>query len=522
MSNCNCYLDFDFLDDSEMDFDEGSYIPAQDIADGSITTAKLADSAVTTAKIANGNVTAEKLAANIPLTDISINEDSVEIQTTVNGTVKNEAVPTYDAFDELKESVETKADANGEYDSMLVGTAKQLLSDKYTENTAPYIFRQTPVRSTREEDCIVGGSLGWNQLADYSKRSQLPITINGLTCSYVDGVFHVEGTATSRTAFVLLTSSTPINHVLFIHGFPSNGSISTYWGGFAGVKIDFGQGGIWKNDTDVEKLNLRIDFSSDVGSVNLDFSPQYTDLTALFGSTIADYIYSLEQATAGAGVAWVQRYIDLSVYHEYDAGSIKSVEGLSAHVMRDSDNNIIGNYPLDSNVTLRGIPKLDSSNELYFDGDTYEADGTVTRRYAERAYQSGDESLVNAITDGTTTVYKLATPTTETAEPYQQIQICDPYGTEEYVTSGVVPVGHQTKYYEDLKGKIEALPWDFSNMIAVTEATNKATRNYSVGDYLVYSNTLYKVTAAIASGGTITVGTNVTATTIMAEIKALQ
>lgn len=141
MSNCDCYLDFDFLDDSEIDFDEGSYIPAQDIADGSITTAKLADSAVTTAKIANGNVTAEKLAANIPLTDISINEDSVEIQTTVNGTVKNEAVPTYDAFDELKESVETKADTNGEYDSMIVGTAKQLLSDKYTENTAPYTLK---------------------------------------------------------------------------------------------------------------------------------------------------------------------------------------------------------------------------------------------------------------------------------------------------------------------------------------------------------------------------------------------
>ena len=38
-------------------------------------------------------------------------------------------------------------------------------------------------------------------------------------------------------------------------------------------------------------------------------------------------------------------------------------------------------YPLDSTLTLRGIPKLDANNNLYYDGDTYESDGTVTRKY---------------------------------------------------------------------------------------------------------------------------------------------
>lgn len=37
-------------------------------------------------------------------------------------------------------------------------------------------------------------------------------------------------------------------------------------------------------------------------------------------------------------------------------------------------------YPLDSSLTLRGIPKLVSGKVVY-DGDKYEADGTVTRRY---------------------------------------------------------------------------------------------------------------------------------------------
>ena len=124
-----------------------------------------------------------------------------------------------------------------------------------------------------------------------------------------------------------------------------------------------------------------------------------------------------------------------------------------------------------------------------------------------------------------TLVYELATPTTESASPYVTPQICNEYGTEEYVSaeqSGVTMiVGHNTKYPQNLRKKIEGLPWNFSSLIAPTEVTNKATRNYTVGSFLIMNNTLYKVTSAIANGGTITVGTNVTATTIMQEILAL-
>ena len=119
-------------------------------------------------------------------------------------------------------------------------------------------------------------------------------------------------------------------------------------------------------------------------------------------------------------------------------------------------------------------------------------------------------------------VYELATPTTEQAEPYQELQICSPYGTEEYVTTGIVPVGHYTKYPTDLKSKLEGLPFNFTNLIANTETTNKASTNYAVGDYLIYNNQLYKVKTAISRNATLTIGTNIIATTIMAELKALQ
>lgn len=61
--------------------------------------------------------------------------------------------------------------------------------------------------------------------------------------------------------------------------------------------------------------------------------------------------------------------------------------------------------------------------------------------------------------------------------------------------------------------------WD---NVAPIETSSKSSRNYAVGDYMCYAGHLYKVTAAITSGTTITVGTNITATTVMDEIKALQ
>lgn len=60
-----------------------------------------------------------------------------------------------------------------------------------------------------------------------------------------------------------------------------------------------------------------------------------------------------------------------------------------------------------------------------------------------------------------------------------------------------------------------------SGIIAQLQVGSKATKNYEVGDYFIYNGVLYKVTAAIAQTGTIIPGTNVEATTVMAEIVSL-
>ena len=370
----------------------------------------------------------------------------VAIDHTTDGTKKYNIGAELTDLKEDFEQVET--DITTLYD---MGTPASYNNDK-----VPYLFRPSgggKYIGGIEKDTIVGGTVAWNQRINaFTPRTEQN---KGLTITYTTNSITINGTATDRGNFQLSTvgknnGTLLSNHIYYMRVCPSGGSGSTYYGGIAGLDIDIGTGGIYKHTYSWESSSLRFDFFQDAVFNNATFYPQYIDLTQLFGSTIADYIYSLEQANAGSGIAKLKSWgFFADSYYPYDSGSLKSVEGLSAHVMRDADENIIGNYPLDSALTLRGIPKLDSSNQLYYDGDIYKADGSVTRKYGTRAYQSGDESLTDAITDGTNTVYKLSTPTTETTDPYQTPQLVDKYGTEEYVTTGIVPVGHDTDYYLD-------------------------------------------------------------------------
>ena len=254
-------------------------------------------------------------------------------------------------------------------------------------------------------------------------------------------------------------------------------------------------------------------------------------------------------------------------------------------------------YPL-AGIELRGVPAVDSAGNIYFDGDTYAPDGTVTRRYGivdlgtltwskmtdsrltigyyfsstsltdKRADSMkiriakyvtsqylglgntinhlgadinnmvfvatgigvyiidsnySDTATFKAAMSGVYMVYELAdaSQATETAEPYDALQICDPLGTEEYVTTGICPVGHSTQYPENQVAKLDGLPSDFSTLIAPVEVTFKATRAYTTGRLLIVNNILYKATTSIASGATLTVGTNITATTLDEVIASL-
>lgn len=59
-------------------------------------------------------------------------------------------------------------------------------------------------------------------------------------------------------------------------------------------------------------------------------------------------------------------------------------------------------------------------------------------------------------------------------------------------------------------------------MIAGVESSSTASKAYSVGEYFVYNNNLYRVTASIASGGTIAPNTNCVEVTLGGELESLK
>ena len=506
---------------------------------------------------------------------------------------------------------------------VVAGTAEDLLTDLGALDTSPYLYRQTPSDGDRAVlRKIVGGTLAWNQLVLDVNRSftsamsdtrpftlQLRMFASPYTTAFISNVGLGKGIYTR----------------LFV-GIDTQGSglYLTHNGSNNNIEI-------WRNTN--QQLVVGHKYLFNVNVVNNDPTTvgglvledmMLIDLTTLFGSTIADYIYSLEQATAGAGVAWVKQYIDLDTYHAYSAPTIKSVEGLESHNMtgknlfdfslrtsnkylsttdgsevaqngyyitpyirvwanvpvcipfsgsarrwfydlgknpktylNNSSSQVFTpqedgyirvtvsstnsnateyqvefgstptayepyekhSYPLDSSLTLRGIPKLDANNQLYFDGDEYESDGSVNRRYgvvdlgsltggwspngidgvykaisgkkvgsnnimsdklvvvaqgtssnimpdmSVKTYSSTNEIAVkmagitsaNAMTmlSGVMLVYELATPTTESAQPYEELQIVNDFGTEEFVSGNEVPVGNVTFYPISIRKQVE-------------------------------------------------------------------
>ena len=91
---------------------------------------------------------------------------------------------------------------------------------------------------------------------------------------------------------------------------------------------DYGNGIIFKNTSATEAISATLSVVEGTTVSNLRYVPQIFDLTQMFGSTIADYIYSLEQTTAGAGVAWFKKLFP-KPYYAYNAGETTCVSAVN-------------------------------------------------------------------------------------------------------------------------------------------------------------------------------------------------
>lgn len=195
----------------------------------------------------------------------------------------------------------------------------------------PYLFTKTAGTSSRIGnsmiDKIVGGSFAWNQIIPTANKDFTNTQTDTKTFLQIQIVswespvqlYGMYNYTQAANTCALLKPSTVTNGLRIKH----NGS-QLDMNLYRNVDVSLTANHVYIFNIDVESANP----TTPGGIVTKNL--MIIDLTQMFGSTIADYIYSLEQATAGAGVSWFRNLFP-NDYYAYDAGSLKSVK-TTAHV----------------------------------------------------------------------------------------------------------------------------------------------------------------------------------------------
>lgn len=209
------------------------------------------------------------------------------------------------------------------------------------EDTSVFLFRTVNFGANKYKfPSLVGGTVAWNQLAalvasSWTKSSSVSIGITGTT---------IRVTSTSATSSVKHASLPVVaNHIYLSSGTVVSSTTTTSRFGFfdsAGTALKIFDNNtsqttpktgsiLYKPTASTNVYALRL-ANAAAANVYADFTNiQLIDLTVALGSTIADYIYSLETATAGAGVQWFKQYFPKS-YYPYNAGALVSVNPTGA------------------------------------------------------------------------------------------------------------------------------------------------------------------------------------------------
>lgn len=206
-----------------------------------------------------------------------------------------------------------------------------------TPDTEPYLYRALPSNVGNSElDTLVGGTVNWNQLASLSASDW---TLSNASWTEANGVVTIQSTAGGTTYAKYAYFKLKNNHVYRYSLSVTPGTKNTVFGAFYSTAdyewrtvVTAGEpktaySGMFKaaHDTTVFRVGLATTAVS-TDSMTME-GCQVFDLTAMFGSNIADYVYTLESGTAGAGVAWLKKYGFITKdYYAYDAGSLLSVK----------------------------------------------------------------------------------------------------------------------------------------------------------------------------------------------------
>lgn len=390
--------------------------------------------------------------------------------------------------------LEDKADKDGDYPLMSVGeadvaeSAKQLLSTLYVNDKVPYSLRTSGGSADigdRLYDKNIGGTLVWNQYA--KPFDDVSWGVGDAIKNVVDNVLTITGTQ----RYWLMRQDAPlVSGHKYLCSFDVKMTTPNPDIQFGlGSSSNFASEGVFKNLNNISNTDWNT--ISFIGTYNkIGDSSTYIifmdtrasgwdafsvrnlkvhDLTAMFGSTIADYLAGLSN---NGGINWFNNYFKKDIY-AYDAGSLQSVQ-VSSHKMigfnaynnatgkaqllgghqyqitgtytsisystgetltpdvngkftptLDGELTVVGGnatdtcihlvwsgsrdgefepyeenaYTLDSTKVLRGVPKLDVNNKLYYDGDEYLSEGKVIRKFGVVDLGSLEWTYLGAETD---------------------------------------------------------------------------------------------------------------------------
>lgn len=420
-----------------------------------------------------------------------------------------------------------------------------LVSDKpFVDDKIPYLFRKSAGGNGVVEK-IIGGTIVTNQMIENGDFSD---GLNGWTILN-EGASTItasnnEATITGDTTYndgVVIELQTTPGHIYYVTAsIKSTGNVRFYDGQniFTDNITSSSDYKRYEHIISVGTLTSQFFILSkqSINAVNIK-NVMCIDITRVFGNG-AQYIYGLEQSTAGAGVAWF-RTLFPNDYYAYDSGSLQSVNvaskkvvgfnqwdeewengsissddvlqnngnqsylrsknyipcipnttyyfmvGTSGYVHQyDSNKNLLKRdgfandgtfttlsnaryirfwaykanngyatynhdicinisnaskngtyepyeehtYTFDSDVTLRGIPKLDSNNNLYYDGDVYESDGTVTRKYGIVDFDgSNDENWTTRTTGSGYTLFEHPLQNCNIPSSTTQVGLCNEF-----------------------------------------------------------------------------------------------
>ena len=436
------------------------------------------------------------------------------------------------AISPLIDLIDQKANADGCYENLTSGAARQLVSDLYEQDSVPYTFRASGGYidlCDRATDKIVGGTIVWNQLVDTGTTSvtvpnghKYAAKISGSwTVAASDGTALSVGSGDQVFDLTQMFGSAVADHVYALEQANTGAGVLWFRKLFPKDNYAYNAGELLSVNVSAHNTVGFNAYNHATGTARLLGGNQYQITGTYSAVSYTDVSGNSETLT-----------IDGNGKFTPTSNGTLTVTGGSAddtcvHLVwsgyRNGDFEPYRkqSYVLDSSLTLRGIPKLDANNRLYYDGDTYASDGTVTRKCGEYTFTGSETQIIDwtsgggityvaikvngvsaasgtcvwndpAVCSAMTTggqyfylissmnaaavktylqnhtvkaIYRLATATVESAAPYVNPQIIDDFGTEEYVDYAysqgtrdvAVPVGHETQYLANLRDKLQKL-----------------------------------------------------------------